>query len=83
MKLRYVRRTGRILIVIGILFMIIGVNTSEAVQIFFGIAGLIINIIGLLVFQFFWKCPYCHMHLPSQGSVGMEFCPFCGNDLEL
>lgn len=34
MKLRYVRRTGWILIVTGILFMIIGVNTSEAVQIF-------------------------------------------------
>ncbi len=83
MTLRYVRRTGWTLIVVGILFMIIGVNTAEAVHIFFGIAGLIINIIGLLVFQFFWKCPYCHRHLLSQGSVEMEFCLFCGNDLEL
>lgn len=83
MKLRTVKTIAISFILLGLAVMALVLVVSESFQGIAAISGLIIVVIGWLILLFFWKCPYCHTHLPFAGSLGMNVCPYCGNDLEL
>ncbi len=83
MKLKRVKIIGGIFILLGILLLIIAINGTGLFQVIVGIIGSLLTILGYILFLLFWKCPYCHKHLPANGLLGITTCPYCGNDLEL
>ena len=83
MKLRIVRLCGNAFIILGILSLAVSIMSSGFIQVLLSVIGILLTVLGFFLFLLFWKCPYCHMHLPFSGLLGIKFCPYCGNDLEL
>lgn len=84
MKLRIVRRIGYILLAVaGILLGISLLMKDELWVMIFSISGLITFLGDLVFLIIFWRCPSCHKILPTQGSLNMTYCPYCGEDLDI
>lgn len=79
--MKKVKITGNILLVVGMLLLILSILLDSKFPII-TIAGVILACMGFLFFLIFWRCPFCHKHLPFQGMMGMENCPYCGNKLD-
>lgn len=45
------------------------------------VVGLLLMIIGLVIEDRFWRCPFCGKRLPTRGG-SLEFCSACGAKLE-
>lgn len=71
---------GNVLIFVGLLLLIISILINNISLL--SIIGIVIVCIGFIFFLFFWKCPICHKHLPFNGMIGMEYCPYCGNEID-
>ena len=85
MKLRTVRIVGNSFLFGGffILCLMILLDNFNFIGIALTLLGVFSSLIGYILYGLFWKCPFCYKHLPYYGSLGMEFCPYCGTDLEL
>ena len=44
--------------------------------------GVILLVIVALIFQFKYRCPYCHKLLNSRKLTPVKTCPRCGKNLE-
>lgn len=81
--MKKIKYTGGAITGIGMLAMIIAVIIKQGPFVpILGIAGLLIFCSGCIYFLIFWRCPYCHRHLPTQGMIGMTHCPYCGTELD-
>ena len=80
-NMRKVKVIGNILIVMGLLLLIIPLLVNSNTPLL-PIAGVVIVCIGYVFFFLFWRCPFCHKHLPFNGMIGMENCPYCGNEID-
>lgn len=79
--MKKVKITGNILLVTGLILLTVSTLLDLKVPII-GIVGIIIACTGFLFFLIFWRCPFCHKHLPFHGMAGMVSCPYCGNKLD-
>lgn len=79
--MKKVKITGYILLITGIILLAVSILFNLESPII-GIAGVIIACIGYIYFFIFWRCPFCHKHLPFDGVIGMVSCPYCGNSLD-
>ena len=80
--MKKVKITGDILLVMGLILLTVSTFLFDFKIPIIGIAGIIIACIGYLYFLIFWRCPFCHKHLPFNGMIGMVSCPYCGNELD-
>lgn len=78
--MRKIKVIGNTLIIVGIL-LLVSALIIDSIAPLLSITGLIVACLGLLYFLFYWRCPHCHKHLPFNGMLGMEHCPYCGNQL--
>lgn len=69
------------LIVLGMVLLIIAILVDERLTVIFGVAGLASAICGFILQFIVWKCPHCDKRLPTTGTLGMDHCPYCGNNL--
>lgn len=69
------------LIVLGMVLLIIAILVDERLTVIFGVAGLASAICGFILQFIVWKCPHCDKRLPTTGILGMDHCPYCGNNL--
>lgn len=72
---------GNILIGVGLVFLLIALMVDHVAP-FLSIVGIVIACIGFLYFFAFWRCSFCHRHLPFHGMMGMVNCPYCGNKID-
>lgn len=85
MKPRKARVVVIVLEVLAVLFMAIGLFLSgwkEIVSIVLAISGLLLFIAAAVIAILFWRCPWCHKIMPPLGMVDIEFCPYCGTDID-
>ena len=45
------------------------------------VIGVIILVIAAVIFQWKYRCPYCHKLLNSRSIVPVKVCPRCGKNL--
>ncbi|MEG2441902.1 MAG: hypothetical protein RSB37_10380 [Acetivibrio sp.] len=83
MKLIIVKRVGNILLIMGVLLLLISLLVDGVFSGVISITGIIIALAGLFLFLLFWKCPSCNKRLPFHGLLGMENCPYCGNEINI
>ncbi len=80
-NMKKVKRNGNILLFAGMVLLIIFIFMDSENPVI-GIIGMIISVMGFVYYGIFWRCPHCSRHLPMQGTLGMEHCPYCGNKLD-
>lgn len=61
------------------ILLILGLKLDQPILI---ILGVILLVIVFLVFQFKYRCPYCHKILNSRKITPVKICPRCGKNLE-
>lgn len=79
--MKKIKITGIALLIVGLLLMAVAL-IKEIVILPLAFAGLIIACSGFIYLFIFWRCPYCHTHLPFHGMIGIDHCPYCGNKLD-
>lgn len=76
-----VKVIGNTLLVIGILLLLIACITDYMTPLL-SIAGIVAACMGYVFFWLFWRCPHCGRHLPMQGMLFIEVCPYCSKELD-
>lgn len=82
--MRKIKIISNTFIIVGILLLIVGLimNSSSWLLPIVGVGGIIIACIGYVYFWIFWRCSFCHKHLPFNGMLGIKNCPYCGNEID-
>ena len=66
-------------VLVFFLLLILGLRVDSTLLI--GV-GVVILVIVFLVFQFKYRCPFCHKILNSRKLTPVKTCPRCGKNLE-
>lgn len=61
--------------------MLISLIVPENITPYIGIPGFIFLLGAMISRFFFWKCPSCETVLPLSGSLDLEYCPYCGEEI--
>lgn len=71
--------------VLALLFMVVGLllgGWNEMVLAVLAIIGFLLFVTGAVLALLFWRCPWCHRIMPLQRMISIEFCPYCGTDID-
>ena len=79
--MRKVKIVGNLILVTGMILLVITLLIDKFVPIV-GSAGMITCCAGVIYFFIKWRCPFCKKALPTQGMIGMTYCPYCSNKLD-
>ena len=78
--MKKVKIVGYSLLVTGLMFLTTSLLIDKFVV---GVVGMVVVCTGMIYFCIKWRCTYCKMSLPLNGMLGMTYCPYCGNQLDL
>lgn len=76
------RNISFVLFAISITLFIIGFLVSEAIMLFFIGSGMVLIITARIILLLYWRCSNCEKGLPSSEIIGIEYCPYCGSNIE-
>ncbi len=82
MKAKQARFTGIGMMILGILLLLIALKCQGVLMFIFMFSGLFVFLASQVVLFIYWRCSYCKKILPFNGSIGMEYCPYCSTELE-
>lgn len=69
---------GDAMIIGGVVVTAIGLRLNVMWLAVIGLAAMLLGIAAKLIY---WRCPKCGRMLPIRSVTGMEFCPYCGEEL--
>ena len=69
---------GDAMIIGGVVVTAIGLRLNAMWLAVIGLAAMLLGIAAKLIY---WRCPKCGRMLPIRSVTGMEFCPYCGEEL--
>lgn len=75
---KFARDVGDALIIGGVVVTAIGLGLNAMWLAVIGLAAMLLGIAAKLIF---WRCPKCGRLLPIRSVTGIEFCPYCGEEL--
>ncbi len=55
---------------------------NDGQSLIFGIIGVILGVVGVVITRRYYRCPHCHRMLPIRSETKVECCPSCGKRLD-